>query len=101
MKSMNMKYNNILKVCKYIASKIRYVYHAPAEQDVCAAPSHEAYVISYLIRAIDDKEGSGLDLKFGGCGDNGEYLAGIIDVLIESDLIVFNGNIFKEFIDEQ
>ena len=55
-------------------------------------PSNEAISIAKLMAQIDFEYGDCFGFKFGGDGDNGEFLAGLLDILIEAGYITYSSD---------
>lgn len=84
-----MDYEHSYELAKKISDRVRQPIHAPIEDTL--TPQEDAYTLMEIIHRIDYKfHDSALDLTSGGAADNGEYLAGILDILLETGIIVFN-----------
>lgn len=82
-----MNYQEMRAICKTIADNARAPYHGPIDD---IAPCEDAMFLARIIAALDTKFGTYFELKFGGAGDGGEALAGLLDILIEMQVISLN-----------
>ena len=78
-------------------SKCRKPYHGPTNDK---SPCEDAYFVVELIAEIDYKFDDIMELKLGGAGDNGEILAGMIDLLIEARVLKVNRSAILPRIEE-
>lgn len=84
-----MDYEESYKLAEQVAVHVREPIHAPIEEEL--EPQEDAYSLVLIIRGIDRRYHDGvLDLQLGGAADLGEYLAGILDILLEAKVITFD-----------
>lgn len=88
----HMDYQEQQQLIADLTANLRRPLHDPVDDE--EMPCYEqADLLARLIAAVDEGPDRGLgafDFRFGGAGDNGEYLIGILDVLLEAGIVTLN-----------
>lgn len=77
------------RASKQFALMVNAPIHRPVDDQIMPC-EHDARAIITLIRDISRRHGCPFDLALGGAGDEGEYLLGILDVLLSWGIIAFH-----------
>jgi len=84
-----MDYQEQQQLIADLTANLRRPLHDPVDDE--EMPCYEqADLLAGIIAAIDEGSYDAFDFRFGGAGDNGEFLIGILDVLLDAGIVTLN-----------